>query len=214
MMIKRKITTLTTDANGRATYRYNSAGIGDINFGVDFKENDGSLVTETFTVQDYLWVPKLDGTETIHQVNGSPVISNNELSSDGNHSGYIGAWDNTGNWELTFQAKWSNGNCGIWIIKPNETNRDSNDLLMLAGRLYKHANGSSEGNYISFTGSYYYGTYYPIKLTKNGNNLTLEYLNQSYSVSWSLISTLSSLCIGVDAWNGTSYVKDIVVKPL
>lgn len=52
MMIKRKITTLTTDANGRATYRYNSAGVGDINFGVDFKENDGSLVSETYTIED------------------------------------------------------------------------------------------------------------------------------------------------------------------
>ena len=52
MMIKRKITTLTTDANGRATYRYNSAGVGDINFGVDFKENDGSLVTETYSIKD------------------------------------------------------------------------------------------------------------------------------------------------------------------
>ena len=52
MIIKRKITTLTTDANGQATYRYDSTGIGDVTFGATFEDDDSGLLTKTFTVQD------------------------------------------------------------------------------------------------------------------------------------------------------------------
>ena len=54
MIIKKKITTLTTDANGRATYQYNSAGVGDVIFSANFKGDDGSLSSEIY-VEDCTW---------------------------------------------------------------------------------------------------------------------------------------------------------------
>lgn len=172
------------------------------------------FVSETYSIHDYLWVPKLDGTETIHSVNGTPIISNGELSSNGNHSGYIGAFSNTGNWEITLKAKWSNSNCGVWLIKSDETNRDSNDVLLLRGTIYRHANGSGEGSTTSFNTGCNDNTWYTITYTKNGNNLTISRNGDSKTVTWSLLTTLSTLSIGVDAWNGTVTIKDIVVKPL
>lgn len=204
----------TTDSNGQITFTYASAGVGDVTVEVDY----GILLQETFVVHDYLYVPKLDGTETIHNVVGSPTISNNEFTATGSgssySSGYIGAFDNSGDWEITLQAKWSNGNCGVWLIKSDETNRDSNDVLLLRGTIYRHSNGGSEGSSTTFSSGCEYGTYYTVKYTKNGNNLTIERNNTSTTITWSLLNTLPTLAIGVDAWNGTVSIKDIVVKPL
>ena len=171
------------------------------------------FLIETYSISDYLWVPALDGTETIHSVNGTPVISNGEFTSNGNNSGYIGAFSNTGNWAITLQAKWSNSNCGVWLIKSDETSRDSNDVLLLRGTIYRHANGSGEGSSTSISDTSY-NTYTEVKFTKNGNNLTITKPNASKTVTWSLLTTLSTLSIGVDAWNGTVTIKDIIVKPL
>ena len=200
--------TVTTDSSGVATITYFSAGSGDITFTA---EVDGTLLTKTFVVHDYLWVPALDGTETIHQVQGTTTISNGEMSGG---SGYIGAFDNTGNWELSFKAKWSNGSCGIWLIKSDETSRDSNDVLMLQGSIYAHVGGSGSavGAFSPYLSA---NTYHDITVTKNGTTLSIKGDNQSpVNITWSLATTLSTLSIGVDAWGGTSYIKDIVVKPL
>ena len=169
------------------------------------------FVSESFVVHDYLWVPKLDGTETIHQVQGTTTISNGEMYGG---SGYIGAFENTGNWELSFKAKWSNGSCGIWLIKSDETSRDKNDILMLYGSIYGHVNGS--GSSIgAFSPSLSTNTYHNIIITKNGSTLSIKAdARSSFNVNWSLASTLSTLSVGVDAWGGTATIKDIVVKPL
>jgi hypothetical protein len=127
-------------------------------------------------------------------------------------SGYIGAFDNTGNWEITLQAKWSNTQCGVWIIKSDETSRDNNDILILRDNFYYHVNGSGTsggGNMLKSS-----NTYYPITLTKNGNSLTISVNNITRTFNWSLATSLSTLSIGVDSWGGTATIKDIIVKPL
>ena len=127
-------------------------------------------------------------------------------------SGYIGAFDNTGNWEITLQAKWSNTQCGVWIIKSDETSRDNNDILILRDNFYYHVNGSgtSGGGGMSKSSN----TYYPITLTKNGNSITISVNNITKTFNWSLATSLSTLSIGVEAWGGTATIKDIIVKPL
>ena len=169
------------------------------------------FVSKTYSIQDYLYVPKLDGSETIHQISGTTTISDGEMSGG---SGYIGAFDNTGNWEITMQCKWGSDSCGIWLIKPTETSRDSNDVLLLKNTIYRHANGGGEGSTTGFSNQCSPNTWYTVKYTKNGNNLTITRNNESKTVTWSLLNTLSTLSIGVDAWGGTSSIKDIVVKPL
>ena len=200
--------TATTNSVGVATKSYSSTGAGDVSFTATVR----SLVSVIFVVHDYLWCPKLDGTETIHQVQNTTTIANGEMYGG---SGYIGAFDNTGNWEMTFQAKFSNTSCGIWLIKSDETNRDSNDILFIRETIYRHANGSGEGSpQYPYEGRLSSNTYYEFKLTKNGNTLSIQVASRSGSFTWSLLNTLSTLSVGVDAWGGTSYIKDIVVKPL
>ena len=53
MIIKRKITSLPTDVNGQASYRYDSTGIGDITFGVGFEDDDSILLIETYATFKY-----------------------------------------------------------------------------------------------------------------------------------------------------------------
>jgi hypothetical protein len=130
-------------------------------------------------------------------------------------SGYIGAFDNSNNWEMTFDAKFSNTQCGIWLIKSNETSRDTNDILFIREAIYRHTNGSGEGSTsYQYEGKLRDGNYHTFKLTKNGNTLSIEVAGTTGSLTWSLLNTLSTLSVGVDAWGGTSYIKDIVVKPL
>ena len=201
------VATMVDNGDGTYSTTYVSQGVGDIGF----YAVSGNFVSETYAIHDYLWVPKLDGTETIHQVQNTTTISNGEMYGG---SGYIGAFDNTGNWEITMQCKWSSSSCGVWLIKSDESSRDSNDVLLLRGTVYRHANGSGEGSATSFGADCNTNTYYTVKYTKNGNNLTIERNGVSKTVTWSLLNTLSTLAIGVDAWGGTSYIKDIVVKPL
>ena len=63
MIIKRKITTLTTDSNGQATYRYDSAGIGDITFAVDFKGNDSSVVSKIYSIIDGIFLDRATSSD-------------------------------------------------------------------------------------------------------------------------------------------------------
>ena len=156
------------------------------------------IVSKTYTIHDYLYVPKLDGTETIHQVQGTTTISNGEMYGG---SGYIRAFDNTGNWELTMQCKWSSSSCGIWcLIKSDETSRDKNDLLLIPNTIYRHVNGSS--TYDSGFGMST-GTYYTVKIVKNNDSISVTANNVTKTFTWSLATSLSTLSVGVDAWGGT-----------
>lgn len=155
-------------------------------------------------------MPKLDGTETIHQVQGTTTITNHEL---GGGSGYLTtAFPNSNNWELSFDGKLTNAQCGFWIIKSDETQRDKNDILIIRSTVYTHVSGTGNSTGIGTTLD---TNYHHFKLTKNGNNFTLV-IDDSRTVNftWSLATTLNDLCIGVDSWGGVSTIKNIVVKPL
>ena len=121
------------------------------------------------------------------------------------------AWDNTGDWECSFKYKASGGRAGALIIKSDETSRDNNEIMVRGGGVYVYVNGSSQSvSVINLSNN----TYYNVKLTKQNGTLTLELNNNQYTLSWSLISTLSTLAIGVDSWGDTATIKDIIVKPL
>ena len=167
MMIKRKITTLTTDANGRATYRYNSAGIGDINFGVDFKENDGSLVTETYTIRDAVYYNP--DTLTSSQTLNIPNIPTN------------------------FKATWKLKKTGSTTSSWFEIGTDSNNLFFggqvgatIMG-IYKKVNGSQ--SYINYTDAgLSLNTEYQVELTYENGTITLKCNNKTVTASYTYAS--------------------------
>ena len=198
--------TTTTDSNGIATYTYESRGIGDITITA---ECEG--VSDDVDIEDCLYAPKLNGTETIHQIHGTTTITNNEMYGGG---GYIGAFDNTGNWELTFEGKLETGNCAVIVIKSDETMRDNNEIISPWQSVWKYVNGQSTS--YNFTNGLEYNTYYSYKITKNNNGITFEVNGNVVQFDWSLATTLPTLGIGVDSWGngGTAYIKDIKVKPL
>jgi len=171
------------------------------------------FVSEICSIHDYLYAPKLDGTESISQISGTTSISNNELHGG---SGYLStAWDNTGNWEVSFKAKWGGGNCAIGLFKPTETSRDNNGLVLAPYNysLFAYVNGTGTSNQQG-SSSIPYNNWYDVKFTKNGSTITMTCNGITKSITWSLASTLSTMCIGVDTWGHTAYIKEIVVKPL
>ena len=196
----------TTDSNGEASVEYFGKGTGDLYVNCRCR-----TLSKTYsTIQDYLYVPKLDGTESIYQMQGTTTIANGEMSGG---SGYLTtAFLNSNNWELSFDGKLTNAQCGFWIIKSDETQRDKNDILIIRSTIYTHVNGSGSETTLGRTLD---TNYHHFKITKNGNNFTLVIDDLiTVNFTWSLGTTLNDLCIGVDSWGGVSTIKNIVVKPL
>lgn len=96
--------TLLTDEYGQVRKTYNSAGIGD----VEISARVGSFVSEIFTIEDCLFVPKLDGTDSITSwTNMTNKTENGEFYSHG--SFLTDGWSNDGLWELNYDVK-----CSSW----------------------------------------------------------------------------------------------------
>ena len=75
-----------------------------------------SNVTDTCTVttSSVIYQPALDGTETKKQISGTTTISNGVMS--GGASYLTGGWDNTGNWQCTFDAYIPNDNAAVGVM--------------------------------------------------------------------------------------------------
>ncbi|MBR3140445.1 MAG: Ig-like domain-containing protein, partial [Methanobrevibacter sp.] len=58
-----------TDSAGVATVSYLGQGAGDI-----YIEADCMILSETYVIEDYLWIPKFNGTEPIKQIQGSTTV--------------------------------------------------------------------------------------------------------------------------------------------
>ena len=202
--------TVQTDSSGEATYEYSSQGVGDVTITVECMS-----LQETYTVSDYIFVPTLDSNRQFYQMAGTTTISNNEMY--GGSAKILPAFDNSGNWELTFKVKFSGNNCCALLIPSTETTRDTNELLVTA---YENAiswynNGTITQNLQGHNLSA--NTYYNVTITKNGSSISVSIGNNSKTTTaWNSVSA-SNLQIGVGGW-GTSgnvcTIKDIVVKPL
>lgn len=127
-------------------------------------------------------------------------------------SGYLStAWDNSNDWVMTCDFKFNGNNCGLLLIKPNETSRDKNEILIRNTNCYSYVNGvSSNIGSLSLSAN----NYYNVEITKQGSTITIKVNNQTITTSWTLASTLENMCIGVDTFGATATIKNIVVKPL
>ena len=175
------------------------------------------LLIQTYEVHDYLFVPLLDGTEQIYQINGTTTISNGEMS--GGSSFLLTSFDSTGDWEITGKVKYSGNNCCVHILPPTQTSREGNELAMTAFRTstFWYNNGTFNELYTErrhLTANQYYD--FSIKKENGVITTTIDNLTRTVS-NWSIISSASSLSIGVAGWSTSGNVctiKDIVVKPL
>ena len=205
------VTTLSGDTNssGIASVSYASQGVGD----VKVQAFCGSFVTETYTVQDYLQVPSLNG-DNIYQISGTTTVSNGEM---GGGSAYLSlGFDNTGDWELTCKVKFSGSNCCLAVFPDGETSRDSNELGVQGYNTTTFWNVNGVYNRLYDNGRHLsYNTYYTLVIKKENGAITTLIDGVSRSPNWS--PSVSSLHIGVGGW-GTSgnvcTIKEIVVKPL
>ena len=159
-------------------------------------------------------MPKLDGTESIYQISGTTTHTGGEM---GGGSGYLlTSFDNSGDWELTAQAKFSGQNCCIGVFKDGATAREQNEMGITAYKTtsFWYTNGTysdlySDGRHLSAN------TYYTTTIKKQNGTITTTINGVTRTLSWS--SGTSPLHIGVGGWGTTGNVctiKDIVVKPL
>ena len=195
--------TADTNSSGVATKTYASAGAGDLSFTAKV----GSLVSETYAVQDcYVY----DTTEHNHTQSGSTATSTSILNNF--------TWDNTNNWEATFDLKVSANAQRIDIVPPTETRNHHLGIGKNGsgnGSIYVGKATSGE-NYTTFNG-FNNHTYYPIVISKTGTSVTFKFdgdtISQSYDSSW--LSNYNTETIMFTQWgSGTIYIKNIKIKRL
>lgn len=171
-------------------------------------------VTDTCTVttSSVIYQPALDGTETKKQISGTTTISNGVMTCGASY--LTPGWDNTGNWKLTFEAKITNDQSAVAIYNPNDTQRDKNQIK-ITGNYHKNITSYTNGNTESSkTTSVPIDTWFAIECVKNSNSLTATWNNNSYTVTWTQLTTLSTVCIGVDSWGQCTSIRNIKVEAL
>lgn len=165
------------------------------------------FVSETYAVQDcYVY----DTTEHNHTQSGSTATSTSILNNF--------TWDNTSNWEATFDLKVSANAQRIDIVPPTETRNHHLGIGKNgsgSGSIYVGKATSGE-NYTTFNG-FNNNTYYPIEISKTGTSVTFKFdgntITQSYDSSW--LSNYNTETIMFTQWgSGTIYIKNIKIKRL
>ena len=168
--------------------------------------------TCTVTTPSVIYQPALEGTESKYTISGSTTIENGVMSCGASY--LTPGWDNTGNWKLTFEAKISNDGSAVSIYNPSDTQRDKNQIK-ITGNYHKNIASYTNGNTESSkTTSVPVATWFAIECVKNGNSLTATWNNNSYTVTWTQLTTLSTVCIGVDSWGQCASIRNIKVESL
>ena len=205
-----------TDSSGVATIRYDSQGTDD----VTIKAICG-LSNEIY-IEDLFKEYALDGSEAIFTMTGSdgpscrtPTIENNILK-DG--SGYLAnGWNNTIDWQLTFDYFCTGVGNGAIIIIPETNSRNRNSIMFWQQENVIFGNSSSLYSFNSV--SMPYNNWHNIKVIKENNTITV-YVNNNQITTDSTWNGLNSdtLCIGLDQMSSqTKYqamIKNIKIKLL
>lgn len=175
-----------------------------------------------------LYAPLLNGTETVYtipydangtSINFQPIISNNQLK-DG--AGYLSdGWDNTVNWELTFEYYVTGDNNGYLVIPQGTTSRDYNGVQQWQNKqLNFRVQGSSPSGNLSNAGLST-NTWNSVRITKVDYVWTVYY-NDTQVTSWdsssysSIVDTWTTMCIGLDKNSSSRYasIRNIIVKEI
>lgn len=166
------------------------------------------------TVQTHLFAPALDGTEQITTLSGSTTVANGEMS--GGTSYLTTGWDNSIDWELTFEAYYT-GRDGEAIILPfdNPNKRDYKSLAFMPpayNNVYSNMENSrqTDGNLNSVTQS----SWLQFKVTRVGNTISVQIGNNTKTTHTYRFSSYGMVSIGVDTWGNVAKLRNIIVDAL
>lgn len=201
------------DSTYLGTGKTNKYGVGIFDYtcsGVGTKEiigKWGDMQSEPYSIEDYLFAPKFDGTESVSQIQGSTTVNDGVMS--GGSAFLTNGFDNTGNWILEAEV-YIGYQSGIWITPVDTTARDTNQFLLVGSQIYTYEDGQYT---LSSSFTPIHNSWASITITKNDNNMIFEVNNETVSVNWSIATSANKLSVGVDAWGGTSSIRNIKVKP-
>ena len=166
-----------------------------------------------------IYQPTLDGTESITTIaTYTPTITDNTLT---NGCGYLtNGWDNTIDWELTFDYYTTGDNNGYLVIPKGTTQRDYNGIQQWhCNQLNFYVNGTKPTGYITNATSC--NEWISVKITKIGYVWTVYY-NGVQKTQWdtesyaSVVDNWTEMCIGLDKNSSSRYstIKNIKVKSI
>ena len=173
--------------------------------------------TCTVTVTNYLFAPKLDGTDSISDWGSnshSYTVSNNIIT--GRNVQFDETWDNTIDWELSYDVK-AQHNTGIHIVESTQTTQDKYCLQILedGNTFYNYkANGTSN------TQTKNYGTssqsdYINVRVRKELGNYYI-YLNDSLWDTVTVRDSWQRVRFTLYSWHSSNKInlKNITVVPI
>lgn len=198
------VATVTVTVNSETTFTASYSNVSD---------------TCIVTVSRIIYQPALNGTEAITTIETyTPTISNNELV---NGCGYLtNGWDNTIDWELTFEYYVTGDNNGYIVIPKGTTTRDYNGIQQwYSNQLNFRVNGSSPSGNISHATST--NQWIRVKVTKVGYVWEVYY-NDILKTTWnassyaSTLDTWTEMCIGLDrnSNRNSAKIRNIKVEAL
>ena len=218
--------TKTTNSSGKATYTYNSAGAGDITITAE-----GSGATATYNISDYLFVPPLDGTDTITK--WSTLTNNTSNGVFNSHGSYLSnGWDNSGLWQLDFDVKTTSWKyvglmpfCDPAINPFTDAKNNTYSISCWEGFTVPGGMGfAAVGTSPSYTKKTATNTTYHMTIKKTASNRIEIILENNSTYTWiresSLLSNYSTLYFGSRDnpssrnYGGILQFSNIVVKPL
>lgn len=206
--------TISTDSDGKVQKTYNSTGAGDIEFGA----TDGTLQLKTYSIEDCVYAPKLDGSEGVSRISTwTPSIMNNTLT---NGCGYLNqGFDNTIDWILTFEYYVTGSSNGCLLVPSGLTQRDKFfvQIWQTTSINFRNPNTSITPSYNTNVTGNSYNQWNSIKITKENNEVNV-YVNDvlQRTVTISTLSDYSTLFIGLDKSDSSNFssIRNIKIKPL
>lgn len=215
-----------TTLNGSLTELGEKLATNLTNKGVTASASDGltTLANKVLQISSgggstIIYQPTLDGTENITTIaTYTPTITNNTLT---NGCGYLtNGWNNTIDWELTFDYYTTGDNNGYLIIPKGTTQRDYKGIQQwYCNQLNFYVNGTKPTGYITDATSC--NEWISVKITKIGYVWTVYY-NDVQKTQWdtesyaSTVDSWTEMCIGLDKNSSSRYatIKNIVVKSI
>ena len=216
-----------TNSSGACTLTYNSQGLGDIVLTAQANIS-GTLLSKTYGIEDYLFVPKLDGTDSITKWTDIP--NNTSAGVFSSHGSFLtNGWSNEGLWELDFDVQ-----CTSWkyvglmpvcndAINPfTDAKASANAMTTWEGISYMGGMGFSSWDSADSMSKITNTTWHHITLTKLSPTKVKIVIDNTYTAigNYDNLPNHSVLHIGSrdnpSARNNGGIVKykNIIVKPL
>lgn len=168
----------------------------------------------TVTAQTHLYAPALDGTETLYQINGTTTVSNGEMS--GGTCYLTTGWDNTIDWELSFEAYFV-GTCGqsIQLSFGNPTRADYNCIRFLCSNYNRVQTNKPSTTYNDLSlNSVSQNTWLSFNVKRESDTMTVKIGDNTETTHNYRFSEYSTVCIGTNSWGEGVKLRNIIVDAL